>query len=171
MARTDGLLHLFGRHSFPRSALEAMMSTSTDGRVRREIPVNHGVAVLLEVERPLGRPVGKQRSGDAATCIDRVPCQSGMWRSYRGCRRCDAWKAGAVLPPAALTADPLLCLATAPADVDVVAWQPSCSERDQRRLARNPHPFGCPLPQRRRHLSPARAPCCPRRHTKSSRVT
>ena len=50
MARTDGLLHLFGRHSFPRSALEAMMSASTDDRVRGENPVNHGVAVLLEVE-------------------------------------------------------------------------------------------------------------------------
>jgi hypothetical protein len=50
MARTDGLLHLFGRHSFPRSALEAMMSASTDDRVRGENPVNHGMAVLLEVE-------------------------------------------------------------------------------------------------------------------------
>ena len=50
MARTDGLRHLFGRHSFPRGALEAMVSASTDDRVRGEIPVNHGVAVLLEVE-------------------------------------------------------------------------------------------------------------------------
>jgi hypothetical protein len=38
MARTDGLLHLFGRHSFRKGALEAMMSASTDDGFEGGIP-------------------------------------------------------------------------------------------------------------------------------------
>jgi hypothetical protein len=53
MARTDGLLHLCGRHSFPRSALEAVVSASAEDRVRGENPVNHSIAVLLGVEAGL----------------------------------------------------------------------------------------------------------------------
>ena len=51
MARTDGLLHLFGRHSFPRGRLGGN-DVGLHGRpwVRGENPVNHGMAVLLEVE-------------------------------------------------------------------------------------------------------------------------
>jgi hypothetical protein len=50
MAPTDGLLHLFERHSFPRSALEAMMPPPRTTGFEGENPVDHGAAVLLEVE-------------------------------------------------------------------------------------------------------------------------
>jgi hypothetical protein len=114
MARTDGLLHLFGRHSFPRSALEAMMSASTDDRVRGENPVNHGMAVLLEVEalvtdrgrgqheRPEGRterlthntiglnraqpPRGPRAPTSYTGAPGRRPARGSRCRVGRGCR-------------------------------------------------------------------------------------
>lgn len=67
MARRDGQRHLFGRHSFPRSALEAMMSASTG---RAEIHASLLARILRHGERAGRRCRSAESAGVIAALAD-----------------------------------------------------------------------------------------------------